>query len=60
MQVILDATKKEDLMKDVHDFFDNQQLYTDYAVPWKRGIILYGSPGKGENRNYYVSDEIVA
>ncbi|KAF3033097.1 hypothetical protein E8E12_004668 [Didymella heteroderae] len=29
-------------------FFDNQELYKQFAVPWKRGVILHGVPGNGK------------
>lgn len=39
---------KAALIADVQGFFDNQALYAQYAVPWKRGIILHGVPGNGK------------
>lgn len=44
--VILDQTIKKNLITDVEGFFDNQALYKQLSVPWKRGIILHGVPGK--------------
>ncbi|OAG05924.1 proteasome-activating nucleotidase [Paraphaeosphaeria sporulosa] len=46
--VILDPDMKAGLIQDVQGFFDNQALYAQYAVPWKRGIILHGVPGNGK------------
>lgn len=46
--VILDPDMKTGLIQDVQGFFDNQTLYAQYAVPWKRGIILHGVPGNGK------------
>ncbi|ORY02131.1 hypothetical protein BCR34DRAFT_592018 [Clohesyomyces aquaticus] len=46
--VILDLDMKEQLMKDVHGFFDSEQSYAELTIPWKRGIIFYGSPGNGK------------
>ncbi|KAJ4292490.1 hypothetical protein N0V90_009152 [Kalmusia sp. IMI 367209] len=46
--VILDPDMKDHLIQDVQGFFDNQELYGQYAVPWKRGIILHGVPGNGK------------
>lgn len=46
--VILDPEMKAGLIQDVQGFFDNQALYAQYAVPWKRGIILHGVPGNGK------------
>ncbi|KAF2471070.1 proteasome-activating nucleotidase [Lindgomyces ingoldianus] len=46
--VILDPEMKKSLIEDVQGFFDNQKLYADFAVPWKRGIILHGVPGNGK------------
>jgi transitional endoplasmic reticulum ATPase len=46
--VILDPDMKTGLIQDVQGFFDNQALYAQYAVPWKRGIILHGVPGNGK------------
>lgn len=46
--VILDPEMKEHLIQDVQGFFDNRDLYAQYAVPWKRGIILHGVPGNGK------------
>ena len=43
--VILDPEMKKNLIEDVQGFFDNQELYAQFAVPWKRGIILHGVPG---------------
>jgi transitional endoplasmic reticulum ATPase len=46
--VILDPDMKSSLIEDVQGFFDNQDVYKQYAVPWKRGIILHGVPGNGK------------
>lgn len=46
--VILDPTMKATLINDVQNFFDSKPLYEEYAVPWKRGIILHGTPGCGK------------
>ena len=46
--VILSPVMKENLISDVQGFFDNQELYKQFAVPWKRGVILHGVPGNGK------------
>jgi transitional endoplasmic reticulum ATPase len=46
--VILSPAMKQNLISDVQGFFDNQSLYKQFAVPWKRGVILHGVPGNGK------------
>lgn len=46
--VILDPATKELLIQDVAGFFESRDLYKEYAIPWKRGIILHGPPGNGK------------
>ncbi|KAI7209833.1 P-loop containing nucleoside triphosphate hydrolase protein [Hortaea werneckii] len=46
--VILDPSMKETLVNDVHGFFDSRAVYEEYSVPWKRGIIMHGTPGCGK------------
>ncbi|KAF2480013.1 P-loop containing nucleoside triphosphate hydrolase protein [Neohortaea acidophila] len=46
--VILDPEMKQLLISDVQNFFDSREVYEEYAVPWKRGIILHGTPGCGK------------
>lgn len=45
--VILEEEKKEKLQKDIYGFFESEHIYKDLAIPWKRGIIMYGPPGNG-------------
>ena len=46
--VILDQAMKQTLIDDVHGFFDSREVYQEYSVPWKRGIIFHGTPGCGK------------
>lgn len=46
--VILNQDMKTNLIKDVQSFFDNEKLYKNLAVPWKRGLIFHGVPGNGK------------
>ncbi|KAH7394500.1 proteasome-activating nucleotidase [Pyrenochaeta sp. MPI-SDFR-AT-0127] len=46
--VILDSEMKKNLIEDVQGFFDNRELYKQFAMPWKRGVILHGVPGNGK------------
>jgi hypothetical protein len=45
--VILDPKKKEALVDVANKFFDNEAIYKEYGVPWKRGLIFHGPVGKG-------------
>ena len=44
--VILDEGMKKAIMGEIHKFFDSRERYARLKVPWKRGIIYYGPPGK--------------
>ncbi|KAK5708583.1 hypothetical protein LTR17_020567 [Elasticomyces elasticus] len=46
--VILDPVMKETLINDVQGFFDSRAVYEEVHVPWKRGIIMHGTPGCGK------------
>ena len=44
--VILDCDMKKAIVGDVQKFFNSRLTYTNLGVPWKRGIIFHGPPGK--------------
>lgn len=44
--VILNESFKKALQKDVYSFFDSEALYKELGIPWKRGLIMFGPPGK--------------
>ncbi|KAI9069256.1 P-loop containing nucleoside triphosphate hydrolase protein [Trametes sanguinea] len=46
--VILKDQFKTALKKDIYGFFDSEELYKSLAIPWKRGLIMYGPPGNGK------------
>ncbi|RYP03393.1 hypothetical protein DL765_010508 [Monosporascus sp. GIB2] len=46
--IVLDPAMKDGLIEDVEGFFDSEELYKEFQVPWKRGIILHGLPGNGK------------
>ncbi|KAI0353456.1 P-loop containing nucleoside triphosphate hydrolase protein [Trametes cingulata] len=46
--VILKDEFKNALKKDIYGFFDSEALYKSLAIPWKRGLIMYGPPGNGK------------
>lgn len=39
--VILNEATKAKFIDDVQGFFDNQELYKSFGVPWKRGVSTY-------------------
>lgn len=46
-KVILDEKMKKDLVSVSDTFFDSRDIYEEYGVPWKRGLIFHGPPGNG-------------
>lgn len=46
--VIMDKDMKETLINDVEGFFDCEEDYKAFAVPFKRGILFHGLPGNGK------------
>lgn len=47
--VILDEAVKKDIFRSIDEFFkEDGQFFKSYGIPYKRGILLYGSPGNGK------------
>lgn len=48
--VIPDEKQKEPLIRDLTDFLNTQtrRRYSEHSIPYKRGYLLYGSPGTGK------------
>lgn len=44
-KVILDSEMKAELVDIASNFFDSKDVYEQFGVPWKRGIIMHGPPG---------------
>ncbi|KAK9413905.1 putative P-loop containing nucleoside triphosphate hydrolase protein [Seiridium unicorne] len=47
-KVILDPKMKKDLTDVSGKFFDSKEIYEEYGVPWKRGLIFHGPVGNGK------------
>ena len=47
--VVLDNNVGERLSKDVKEFIENPQWYTDRGIPYRRGYLLHGPPGCGKS-----------
>lgn len=47
-EIVLPGTMKEDIRREVEDFFKNKKVYEQYGLAWRRGILLAGSPGNGK------------
>lgn len=39
-----------DLLSDVKSFFENESIYHERGVPYKKGYMLYGFPGTGKSK----------
>jgi hypothetical protein len=46
--LILHGSLKRQLQEDLNQFFASRELYEEYHVPWKRGILFVGPPGNGK------------
>ena len=46
--LILAGSLKEDIYADVEQFFGAREMYAEYDVPWKRGLLFIGPPGNGK------------
>ncbi|WP_075618067.1 ATP-binding protein [Paenisporosarcina indica] len=48
-EVMLEDTIKQDIFRSIDQFFTaDGQFFKEYGLPYKRGILLYGSPGNGK------------
>ncbi|KAF2142123.1 uncharacterized protein K452DRAFT_227685 [Aplosporella prunicola CBS 121167] len=47
-KVILDPKMKKSLEEVSKKFFDSKDIYDEYGVPWKRGLIFHGPVGNGK------------
>ena len=48
-EVMLEDGVKKDIFRSIDEFFrEDGQFFRDYGIPYKRGILLYGSPGNGK------------
>ncbi|KAF2016028.1 P-loop containing nucleoside triphosphate hydrolase protein [Aaosphaeria arxii CBS 175.79] len=46
--VILDPKMKKAVKEVANKFFDSEEIYKEYGVPWKRGLIFHGPVGNGK------------
>ena len=46
--LILPRELKQEIQSDFAQFFASREVYARYQVPWKRGVLLLGTPGNGK------------
>ena len=47
--ILLDEDVKKDIYRSIDEFFNKSgTFFKKYDIPYKRGILLYGSPGNGK------------
>jgi ATPase family associated with various cellular activities (AAA) len=46
--LVLPGALKEEIQNDFAHFFASREVYEQYGIPWKRGVLLIGPPGNGK------------
>jgi hypothetical protein len=46
--IILPPDLKREIQNDFSRFFSSREMYEQYGIPWKRGVLLIGPPGNGK------------
>ncbi|MEH2271141.1 MAG: ATP-binding protein, partial [Nostoc sp.] len=46
--LVLRSNLKENILENLTNFFTSCEIYANYGVPWKRGVLFTGSPGNGK------------
>lgn len=46
--IVLKAGQTESILADLDRFFASRDRYEGLGIPWRRGYLLYGSPGTGK------------
>jgi SpoVK/Ycf46/Vps4 family AAA+-type ATPase len=46
--LVLRPGLKEEIQQDFAQFFASRELYEQYGIPWKRGVLFVGPPGNGK------------
>lgn len=46
--VILKQEFKNQIQNDVNGFYQQEKVYKELGIPWKRGILMHGPPGNGK------------
>jgi hypothetical protein len=46
--LVLEKDLKTQISEDFQSFFDKEDVYAKYNIPWKRGVLLLGPPGNGK------------
>ncbi|VDC04667.1 unnamed protein product [Peniophora sp. CBMAI 1063] len=49
--IVLAPEFKENLKRDMMQFFDSKAIYESLGITWKRGVLLLGSPGNGKTES---------
>lgn len=45
----LPMPETKDIVKDIISFWENGEKFTEYGLTYKRGVLMYGSPGCGKS-----------
>jgi AAA+ superfamily predicted ATPase len=46
--LVLPPELKEEVSENVRGFFQSEETYAKYGLPWKRGLLFLGPPGNGK------------
>ena len=46
--IYLDESLKESVVKEFNNFVQMQDLYQEYEIPYRKGVLFYGPPGTGK------------
>ncbi|KAG8753834.1 hypothetical protein FRC11_007106 [Ceratobasidium sp. 423] len=52
--VVLDPGVKRQLLQDATEFLENERWYADRGIPYRRGYLLYGTPGSGKSSSIHA------
>ena len=47
--IYLDQEKKDNIFNDLKQFFEREELYSKFGIPYKRNYLLEGVPGTGKS-----------